>query len=211
MTSVFYLDLGCTFLLKVTERLSCCVTTNEADNQDGSYEESLKWKRRILWIRTTIGIIFNITAFITVCVVYKEIIIEGKTALGLFITIIVFTVISYFVSVVSVLVDDDKDTTNSRILESMIFYRIYEIEFDVLVFFYSLVLSDWKMTEFTTATTVLACVDLVLSILMLVQNCYEFDDKIYAIFFILFAILFPPLPPICLFIVIIRRKYYSYD
>ncbi|CAG2220370.1 unnamed protein product [Mytilus edulis] len=152
-------------------------------------------KKRALLIRITLGLFFNITAFITVCVVNREIFIEGKTALGLFIYIVVFTVISYIAIEVAVWINcyaDDMEDTD--ILTSMIYYRLYEIEFDVLVFFYTLVLSDWKLTEFTTATTCLASVDIVINIIMLGKNFYDVKDTECRFCYPLCFVMIPVIP-----------------
>lgn len=171
----FYLDLMCTFLLQVFEHVFCC-GNQIANNPDLDEKKKKKlyatWKRRILLIRVIFGFIFNICGFITVCVMNKETFIEETYALGLFITIIVFTLTSYILIELAVwfgefLFDD---------LICMIFYRVHEIEFDVLVFFYSLVLSDWKMTEFTIATTVLASSDILINIIILIRNCYDLQS-----------------------------------
>jgi len=52
-------------------------------------------------------------------------------------------------------------------------YRFHEIIFDLLVLFYSLELSEWDMTEFATATTVLSCLDVVVNCAILGRNFYD--------------------------------------
>jgi hypothetical protein len=52
-------------------------------------------------------------------------------------------------------------------------YRFHEIIFDLLVLFYSLVLSEWEMTEFATATTVLSSLDIVVNCVILGRNWYD--------------------------------------
>lgn len=137
-------------------------------------KQQLNWKRRILLTRVTFGLIFNIVGFITVCVVNRNIYLDAKSAKGLFITIVVFTVMPYSITVVHVwFTKHNIKKTNL----AMVFYRYFEILFDVLVLFYSLVLSELELTEFTKATSVLSCVDIFINIIMLGRNCYDIYKK----------------------------------
>lgn len=202
----FYLDLGCTFLLNVIEHVFCCGERDAQNNRNLDGGERLNWNKSILVIRITLGLIINVTAFITVCVVNKETFVEGKTARGLFITIVVFTVLAYLAMEVLVWLDTS-GADSKHILLYMIPYRTFEIEFDILVGFYSLVLSNWNMKLFTTTTTVLAIVDLVVNIIILGRNCYGYDNKHITIIIMLCGILLPPFLPIVAFMSIIRNKY----
>ncbi|CAG2220364.1 unnamed protein product [Mytilus edulis] len=197
----FYLDIGCSFLLTVFENVSCCGNDKVSNSQS---PKDTRRKRRVLLTRITFGLIFNIAAFITVCVVNEEIFIEGKTALGLFITIVVFTMITYIVIKVSVWIAHvDRDDS---LLDHMIFYRLYEIEFDILVFIYSLYLSYWKITEFTTTTTVLGCVDILVNIIILGRNVYDSKEKTDALLYICFGIFLAPLVPFVFLIIMLKRE-----
>lgn len=192
MAIEFYLDLFCTFLLHVYEQVSCCGDKNpNIEDETTRKEYGSKWKTRILLIRVVFGFIFNVSGFITVCILNKETYIEDRYAQGLFISIITFTGTSYILIELGVWFVR-KVSSN---LICMIFYRVHEIQFDVLMFFYSLVLSDWEMTDFTIATTVLACSDIVMNIIILIRNCYDLDADIrrYVLYAVLFGFLFPPL------------------
>lgn len=208
----FYLDVVCTFLLKVFDNISCCGESqyrSDGDDEQKIKKRELKRKTRILLIRVTLGLIFNVAGFITICVVNKEIFIEGNAARGLFITIVVFLVMSYIITEIGVWIWNYHNDNPDNLHLSMIFYRLYEIEFDVLVFFYSLVLSDWEMTEFTTATTVLACSDTVINIIILGRNWYDYKGEakcILIIIFLIFGVLLPPFLPIIFLIMIIHAR-----
>lgn len=196
----FYLDAVCSFMLFLIENACCCCENYDSTNQ------KLKCKRRILLIRVTLGLMFNIAAFITVCVVSKEIFIQKETALGIFWSIVVFTLISYITIGISVWLNDKND--DDELLIKMISYRIYEIEFDILVLFYSLVLSNWEMTDFSTATTLLACIDTLTNTILLGKNSYDLKGghKQDLPAYLICGVIIPPLVPVVLFFTEIGLK-----
>lgn len=188
----FFLDVTCTFLLHVGEQVLCCgsnLSSSSNLNAEQKEEYKMRWQRRVLLFRVLFGFLINISGFITMCVLHKETFIEGRAALGLFTIIIMFTVTSYIVIEFVVLLG-----TNIDYLICMVFYRVHEIEFDVFMFFYSQVLTNWKMTEFSTATTVLAMLDIVLNTCMLSRNCYDINsnDRRFVVTALLCGCWFPP-------------------
>jgi hypothetical protein len=172
MTFDFYLDITCSFILQVFENVCC-------HDEEQSREKQIKFKVRVLIIRILFGFLTNIAVFISICVMNMETFIDGPTALGLFCVIILHTIILYGTVTVYLLCsytpgtealefDEDRDGPTT-----MAAYRFHEIIFDLLVLFYSLVLSEWEMTEFATATTVLSCLDIVVNCVILGHNWYD--------------------------------------
>lgn len=201
MTVPFYLDLGCTFLLYVVEHASCCGkriihSKDQKISDEQEKEHQLKWQTRILFIRTTFGLISSIATFIAVCVVNIETIVAKPAALGLFIFIVVFTALSYISTELVIWLIRNELYNIDDVLRSMIVYRIYEIDFDILMLYYSLVLSDWEMNQFTTATTVLACGDICVNIIILARNVYDTENKNTMCCTILKTVFFPPFLPL---------------
>lgn len=182
MTIPFYLDLGCSFLLYVVEHTSCCekrtIHSEDQKIKDAQKKEHrLKWQTRILFFRTTFGLITNIATFIAVCVVNKKTFVDNPAALGIFIFIVVFTALTYISTELVIWLIRNELYNIDDVLRSMIIYRIYEIEFDILMLYFSLVLSDWEMNQFTKATTVLALVDIGVNIIILARNVYDIENK----------------------------------
>ena len=172
MTFDFYLDITCSFILQVFENVCC-------HDKEQSREKQIKFKVRDLIIRILFGFLTNIAVFISICVMNMETFIDGPTALGLFCVIILHTIILYGTVTVYLLCsytpgtetlefDEDRDGPTT-----MAAYRFHEIIFDLLVLFYSLVLSEWEMTEFATATTVLSSLDIVVNCVILGRNWYD--------------------------------------
>lgn len=164
----FYLDIISTFLLNMYELCSKTKVDVSKESKDKRRNEA---QQRILRIRIGIGFTVNIVGFIIVCVLNRDSFISGATALGLFSTIIVYTVLFYstITMILQILCTGgiiSKQDQNS----CMACYRIYEIVFDTFILFYSLVLSKWEMTEFTTATTVMACLDIFFNIFLCLKN-----------------------------------------
>lgn len=170
MTVDFYLDITCSFILNVFENVFCC-------GDDKSREKQNKSKVIILIIRILFGFLTNISVFICICVINRDTFIDGATAIGLFCVIIVHTIILYG-TVTAYLIyshapetgDFDEDRDGPTTMAS---YRFNEIIFDLLVLFYGLVLSDWEMTEFATATTVLSSLDIAVNCVILGRNWYD--------------------------------------
>lgn len=170
MTFDFYLDITCSFILQVFENVVC-------HDKEQSREKQNKSKVIVLIIRILFGFLTNIAVFISICVINRDTFIDGATAIGLFCVIILHTIILYGTVTVSLLCsntpgtgefDEDRDGPMT-----MAAYRFHEIVFDLLVLFYSLVLSEWEMTEFATATTVLSCLDIVVNCVILGRNWYD--------------------------------------
>lgn len=112
--------------------------------------------------------------------------------------------IAYLVITVSVWIAHVE--RDDSLLDHMIFYRLYEIEFDILVFIYSLYLSYWQITEFTTATTVLGCVDILVNIIILGRNVYDSKERYDALLYICFGIFLAPLVPFGFLIIVLKRE-----
>lgn len=201
MTIPFYLDLGCSFLLYVVEHTSCyekrIIHSEDQKIIDAQKEEHrLKWQTRILFFRTTFGLITNIATFIAVCVVNKKTFVDIPAALGLFIFIVMFTALTYISTELVIWLIRNELYNIDDVLRSMIIYRIYEIEFDILMLYFSLVLSDWEMNQFTKATTVLALADIGVNIIILAKNVYDVENKNKMCCTILKTICFPPFQPL---------------
>ena len=171
MSFDFYLDITCSFILQVFENVCC-------HDKEQSREKQIKFKVRVLIIRILFGFLTNIAVFISICVINRDTFIDNPTALGLFCIIILHIVILYGTVTVYLLCSSSPETTEEFDEDiygprTMTAYRFHEIIFDLLVLFYSLVLSEWEMTEFATATTVLSCLDIVVNCVILGHNWYD--------------------------------------
>jgi hypothetical protein len=147
-------------------------------DKEQSREKQIKFKVRVLAIRILFGFLTNIAVFISICVINRDTFIDNPTALGLFCIIILHIVILYGTVTVYLLCSSSPETTEEFDEDiygprTMTAYRFHEIIFDLLVLFYSLVLSEWEMTEFATATTVLSCLDIVVNCVILGHNWYD--------------------------------------
>jgi hypothetical protein len=156
----------------VFENVLCC------DDEEKSREKQIKFKVRVLAIRILFGFLTNIAVFISICVINRDTFIDNPTALGLFCIIILHIVILYGTVTVYLLCSSSPETTEEFDEDiygprTMTAYRFHEIIFDLLVLFYSLVLSEWEMTEFATATTVLSCLDIVVNCVILGRNWHD--------------------------------------
>ncbi|CAC5407712.1 unnamed protein product [Mytilus coruscus] len=169
--------------------LACFGNTCENHDFEDILENREICKYRILQIRIVLGIVFNIIGFIAVVAVNNENYKESNAALGFFILIVTFILIYYggFLGLTCLLREvlkeggDEKETG----LRVMIIYRVLEIEFDIFVLFYSLVLSEWEMTDFSIATTILASIDIGASISALLKNCYDTKNRIFSVILII--------------------------
>lgn len=169
----FYLDIISSFLLNIYELWSVNVLEIEKE------ERRIKAKRKILFIRLTVGCTSNIVGFILVCALNQENFLSGATAIGLFATILLdsFALVLTTALCLRILHKGTGPISDFDENDALMYgYRTYEIGFDVLILFYSLVLSDWEMTEFTTATTVLASLDILLNSSMAVKYAYDRYD-----------------------------------
>lgn len=163
-------DIISSFLLNIYELCSVNVLENEKE------ERRIKAKRKILFIRLTVGCTTNIVGFILVCALDQENFLSGSTALGLFSTILLysFTLILTTALCLRILHKGTGPISDFDENDALMYgYRTSEIGFDIFILFYSLVVSEWKMNEFTTATTVLASLDILLNFSMLVK--YKVD------------------------------------
>ncbi|CAG2223989.1 unnamed protein product [Mytilus edulis] len=169
--------------------LACFGNTCENHEFENILENRELCKYRILQIRIILGIVFNIIGFIAVVVVNNETYKESNAALGFFILIVTFILIYYggFLGLTCLLREvfqhfGDETETGLRV---MIIYRVLEIEFDIFVLFYSLILSEWEMTNFSIATTILASIDIGASISALLKNCYDTKHRTFSIILII--------------------------
>lgn len=198
MTIDFYLDFACTFVLNCYETLSWCGQNKKETDQ----ATRNIWKKRILFGRVTLGLIFNITSFMVVCVVNKEVFIVGAAACVFFTFIVVFIAIYIAVEVVVLIQHEDGINSKDEFLKWMAFYRTYEIEFDILVLIYNLIISDWKMSTFTLLATLLACGDILLNICFLLKSIFHnAENKEYVYKLVVFGLFSPPFAPIVIVIV----------
>ena len=171
MTFDFYLDITCSFILKVFENVCC-------HDKEQPREKQNKFKAIVLIIRILFGFLTNIAVFISICILNRYTFIDGATAIGLFCVIVLHIIILYGTVTVFLLcsytpettVEFDEDRDGPM---TMAAYRFNEIVFDLLVLFYSLVLSEWEMTEFAKATTVLSSLDIVVNCVILGHNWYD--------------------------------------
>ncbi|CAG2223990.1 unnamed protein product [Mytilus edulis] len=165
--------------------LACFGNTCENHEFETILENRELRKYRILQIRIILGIVFNIIGFIAVVVVNIETYKESNAALGFFILIVTFTLIYYggFLGLTCLLREVFRHFGNETEtgLRVMIIYRVLEIQFDIFVLLYSLILSDWEMTDFSIATTILASIDIGASISALLKNCYDTKNRTFSI------------------------------
>lgn len=194
----FYVDLGCSFLFHVVKLLYLSRKYSNSDNEDVRDRENHKlqniWKRRVFIIRVTLGFLCNAAAIITLCVLHQDFYIAGNVSKGLFITIVIFTALSFInMERFACIIDfDDSDDTNDVLAFLIFWHRIYEIEYDIVFCVYCLVLSDWVMTKYTIVTIVLALIDITVSFILLVKNIYHFKPD--ELKWELILLIFYPLP-----------------
>lgn len=111
----------------------------------------------------------------------KDSYISGATAIGLFSTTILYTILLYtlvtLVLLIGIYLENGEITPQVDKSLYMACYRIFEIVFDIFLLFYSLVLSKWKMTDLTTATTVIAYLDIFFNISLFFKNACDSLDN----------------------------------
>ncbi|CAG2228970.1 unnamed protein product [Mytilus edulis] len=173
----FYLDIVSTFLLNMYE---ICHSSKVGITDEQKKDRRHKIETKLLFVRIAVGFSVNIVGFILVCALNRDTYISGSTATGLFSTIIVYTILLYTLVTLfllwSLYYKHDEFTLTSQKNNLMTAYRVFEIVFDIFILFYSLVVSKWEVTDFTTATTVIACFDIILNISLCYKHCYCSND-----------------------------------
>ncbi|CAC5401166.1 unnamed protein product [Mytilus coruscus] len=145
-----------------------------------------------------LGFLCNAAAIITLCVVNQNVYITGNATKGLFITIVIFTVLSFLImKCIAFPLDlDDKCS-----LTFLIGHRIYEIEYDIVVCVYSLLLSNWEMAKLAIVITVLAIIDITASAISLIKNSYDLkkqETHIWELLIPICVFIFVPFPALCI-------------
>lgn len=193
-----YLDILCSILLFIYNKKCCCKDSVRVFKEEN---------KNVFKTRITLGFICNVASLILICVLNRETFVKETTALGLFVTIILFISLSYIIVVVTIYFVLT-EITEAGIFHFMILYRIYEIELDLLLFFYGIVVSNWELTPFASITTALASVDIALNLIILVLNIIKSEHRegnLICIFVVL-PIFFPVIMPIILMCKIVIRK-----
>ncbi len=158
----FYVDITSSILL-----MSCL--------WKGKTEDLVRiWKNKIYFIRVLLGFICNMTCFVVVCVVNKDMYIEGPAAKGLFGIIIIHVVIMYATELCVVCAPCDHTVYRTKyFLELSAHYKVNDIIFDIILIFYSIVISDWLLTYATLVVTVILCMDILLNLILYIKACCD--------------------------------------
>lgn len=141
----FYLDIVSTFLLNMYE---ICRSSKVDVSDMEKRKRRHKVENKILFIRIAIGFTANIVGFILVCALNRDTYISGSSAIGLFSTIIVYTILLYTLVTLIILWniygDHDKLTRTRQKNLSMAAYRVFEVVFDILFYFIALLFQNGK-------------------------------------------------------------------
>lgn len=175
----FYLDILCSFLINTYETFSSGCRGKKKKKYKKTEDKTNELKVKILLCRVGIGYLINIGGFIIVCFTNRDTEDEGDIAFFLFCFIVIYTVCFYafitFLLVYRICMFSSRKEllSDSRFECFMMIYRCLEIIFDLVVLLYSLILSEWEMTEFTIATTALSVSDIVVNVLIVLKNCCD--------------------------------------
>lgn len=165
----FYVDVTSSFLL-----MSCLWKGKTEDLV-------IIWKNKIYFIRVFLGFICNMTYFVVVCVVNKDMFIEGPAAKGLFGIIIIHVAIMYSTELCVVCATSGRTICKTKyFLELSAHYKVNDIIYDIMLIFYSIVISDWLLTYFTLGVTIILCVDILLNLIVYIKACcdvYQTDEE----------------------------------
>ena len=132
------------------------------------------WKNKIYFMRVLLGFICNMTCFVVVCVVNKDMLIEGPVAKGMFGIIIIHVVIMYATELCMVCATCGRtDDKTKHFLELSAHYKVNDIIFDIMLIFYSIVTSDWFQQYFTLVVTVILCIDILLNLIFCIKACWD--------------------------------------
>lgn len=58
-------------------------------------------------------------------------------------------------------------------LELSAHYKVNDIIFDIILIFYSIVISDWLLTYATLVVTVILCMDILLNLILYIKACCD--------------------------------------
>ncbi|CAC5373917.1 PARP10_14_15 [Mytilus coruscus] len=175
----FYLDILCSFLINTYETFSSGCRGKKKKKYKKTEDKTNELKVKILLSRVGIGYLINIGGFIIVCFTNRDTEDEGDIAFFLFCFIVIYTVCFYafitFLLVYRICMFSSRKEllSDSRFERFMMIYRCLEILFDLVVLLYSLILSEWEMTEFNIATTALSVSDIVVNVLIVLKNCCD--------------------------------------
>lgn len=140
----------------------------------------------------------NAAIIISICVLKKDVYIAGNVAKGLFITIVIFTVLSFLIMeyIACVMDPDDKCT-----LTILIGHRIYEIQYDIVLCVFCLLLSNWVMTKLAIVIYVLSTIDITVSAISLIKNINDLkkmETNVMTVLINICVFIFIPLPVVCI-------------
>ena len=158
----FYMDIISSFLL------TSCLCKGKTEDL------IIIWKNKIYFIRVLLGFICNMTCFVVVCVVNKDMLIEGPAAKGMFGIIIIYVVIMYATELCMVCATCGRTGDKTKhFLELSAHYKVNDIIFDIMLIFYSAVISNWFLTYFTLVVTVILCMDILLNLIICIEACCD--------------------------------------
>lgn len=129
--------------------------------------------RHLPLFRVGLGFILNTVGFIVICVIYKDAFLSTATTKGLFGVIIIYIAVFYGV-VITIIIGYYSNSNKKEKTAYFGFYKMFDTGFDLLCLFYSLVLSEWEMTDFSKATTILASFDMFIDICIIIKNVFDY-------------------------------------
>lgn len=203
----FYIDITCTTILGLFDIFidkfyegsdeSSNIPSTTDNNSEHRRNET---KKTILGGRVVFGFIISAMIFIISSIMNKETIRDEKGALAFCAIIAVYTVLFYYVIVYAVLLFlPDQVTDYKQRYHTLSFaYRFCETIFDILMLFYSLILSRFEMTTITMVVTVVSVSDLILNIGFLISNICQIngEDREHLIVFVVICVFCPFLIPV---------------
>lgn len=201
----FYVDFGCSFLFYIIELLYLRRNYSHSDNQTVKDTKNNRiqkiWKERIFIIRLALGLLCNAAIIISICVLKKDVCIAGNVAKGLFITIVIFTVLSFLImEYIACGIDPNDECT----LTMLIGHRIYEIQYDIVLCVYCLLLSNWVMTKLAIVINVLSTIDITISAISLIKNVCDLKNEtnVLTVLFPICVFIFIPFPVVFILIML---------
>lgn len=150
-------------------------TSNKGSTTSSGYSIKVppgeKLRLKMLLIRTAVGLLVNVTGFLTVCGTNRTSYRKSGTAIGLFSAILLYNVLYYAVVTFSLMNGFSAKVKEGNWKEYfnrfVTMYRLFDIIFDVLLLLYNFFASRWTYSSTAVAITVLIGVDIFM-------NCISF-------------------------------------
>lgn len=121
-------------------------------------------RTKIYIVRVIFGIIVNTASLVIICIIHKTMLPSGTPHIILY-TVIIFHLMWMFMTELFVSYSICCRTVGNMMYLLLIGanYRLLDIVFDLYLVLYSIMLSDWKMTELSITIITFFCIDIFLN------------------------------------------------